>query len=171
MKARTYDLQRHRGEYKVPGPNWLWSVDGHCKLETWGIQIYAGIDAYSRYIIWIYVGITARTGVSVKSQYLNVVEATGILPWIIRSDHGGETILMADAHYRLSKKRSSEVTFPKCYYYGTSTSNQRIESWWGQLSKGKLLLWRVRINMLGYEVLILIIFIEIFYSIARGKSV
>ena len=49
----------------MPGPNWLWSVDGYLKLEPYGIEIYAAIDAYSRYIIWIYCGITARTGVSV----------------------------------------------------------------------------------------------------------
>jgi hypothetical protein len=39
-----------RGEYWVPGPNYVWSVDGHMKLELFGIEIYAGVDAYSRYI-------------------------------------------------------------------------------------------------------------------------
>ena len=49
----------------MPRPNWLWLVDSYLKLEPYGIEIYAAIDAYSRYIIWIYCGITARTGVSV----------------------------------------------------------------------------------------------------------
>ena len=30
------------------------------KLELFGIEICAGIDAYSRYITWIYVGVSAR---------------------------------------------------------------------------------------------------------------
>jgi len=37
-----------RGGYFVPGPNFVWSVDGHHKLSIYGIEIYAGIDAYSR---------------------------------------------------------------------------------------------------------------------------
>ena len=65
VKRRRADLQRKRGEYIVPRPNWLWLVDSYLKLEPYGIEIYAAIDAYSRYIIWIYCGITARTGVSV----------------------------------------------------------------------------------------------------------
>lgn len=73
---RANDLQRHRGEYIVPGPNWLWSIDGHCKLNFYGIEIYAAIDAYSRYIIWIYVGISSRTAVSVLRQFLDTLEVT-----------------------------------------------------------------------------------------------
>jgi hypothetical protein len=34
--------------YCVPGPNYIWSVDGHMKLELFGTEIYAGVDAYSR---------------------------------------------------------------------------------------------------------------------------
>ncbi|KAN0076641.1 hypothetical protein V8E54_006783 [Elaphomyces granulatus] len=29
-----------------------------------------------------------------------------------------------------------------CYWFGTSVANQRIESWWGQLSKSVLYQWR-----------------------------
>jgi len=43
-----------RGVYWVPGPNYIWSADGHMKLGLFGIVIYAGFDAYSRYITWIY---------------------------------------------------------------------------------------------------------------------
>ncbi|KGY14487.1 hypothetical protein PABG_12650 [Paracoccidioides brasiliensis Pb03] len=50
IKRRLNDLQRHRGSYIVPGPNYLWSIDGYCKLQHWGIEIYAAIDTYSRYI-------------------------------------------------------------------------------------------------------------------------
>jgi len=37
-----------QGAYFVPGPNFVWSVDGHHKLSMYGLKIYAGIDAYSR---------------------------------------------------------------------------------------------------------------------------
>ena len=44
--------RRHRrAEFINPGPDHLWCIDGHDKLKAWGIEIYAGIDAYSRKII------------------------------------------------------------------------------------------------------------------------
>jgi len=58
-----------RGEYWVPGPNYIWSVDGHMKLELFGIEIYASVDAYSRYITWIYFGVSTRTAISVLCGY------------------------------------------------------------------------------------------------------
>ena len=51
---------RRRFEYVVPCPDHLWSIDGHDKPRRWGIEIYGAIDAYSRRIIWLYVGISNR---------------------------------------------------------------------------------------------------------------
>ena len=39
-----------RGAYLVPGPNFVWSIDGHHKLSMYGIEIYAKINTFSRYI-------------------------------------------------------------------------------------------------------------------------
>ena len=52
----------------------MWSVDGHDKLSLYNIQIYAGIDAYSCFIVWIYVRISACTAISVEQQYLTAIE-------------------------------------------------------------------------------------------------
>ena len=43
-------------------------MDAYCKLEHWVVQIYAAVDAYARYVIWYYVGISARSAVSVLGQ-------------------------------------------------------------------------------------------------------
>jgi hypothetical protein len=51
LERRTRDLNRKKGEYIVPSPDFIWSIDGHDKLSQWGFQIYACIDAYSRNII------------------------------------------------------------------------------------------------------------------------
>jgi len=37
-------------DFSVAGPNQILSVDGHHKLSLYGIEIYAGIDAYSWYL-------------------------------------------------------------------------------------------------------------------------
>lgn len=123
-RRRVMGQRKHRGEYIVEGPNAVWSVDGYEKLANWGIQIYAAIDAYSRYIIWFYVGerisiisthvdnglikklilvkgIANRCAVSCFRQYLDVVRHIKVIPQLIRSDRGVETSMMADAHYKL----------------------------------------------------------------------
>ncbi|KAI9776548.1 MAG: hypothetical protein M1816_005235 [Peltula sp. TS41687] len=133
VAQRTNRMQRHRGEYVVAGPNQLWSLDGYCKLEQYGFQVYAAIDAYSRYVVWCYVRISARTQISVLRQYLDTIQNLDIMPQIIRSDRGVETPLMANAHHeRWLKSVGQEWTnksLEQCYYYGTSTANQRIEAW------------------------------------------
>jgi hypothetical protein len=127
------------------GPNHMWSIDAHCKLEQWGIQIYGAIDVYSRYIVWCHVGIAGRTGVSVLSQYLRCLQEEGVMPEFLRSDCGAETTQTAEVHYRLSQiTRADEpnLEFEDCFKYGTSKQNQRIEQFWGQLAKASLNAWR-----------------------------
>lgn len=145
ISRRLNDLQRHRGEYVVPGPNYLWSIDGYCKLEYWGIGLYAGLDAYARYITWIYVGISNRTGISVMRQYLDTLEETKTCPQVLRSDKGVETTMIATVHHKVVQAQVPEIALADCFRYGTSISNQRIEAWWGQLTKSMLYRWRVRI--------------------------
>lgn len=143
---RAYNLnQQSRGEYIVPGPDYLWSIDGYDKLKPWGIEIYAGIDAYSRYVCWVYIGITNKTTTSLLVQYLITVQAHGRHPQILRSDCGTETPLCAEAHYGISCTTQPNIPFLDTYFYGTSTRNVRIESWWGQLRKSSLYRWRVSI--------------------------
>jgi transposase InsO family protein len=152
VKARTTDANRKKGEYIVPGPDYVWSMDGHEKLSPWGFEIYACIDAYSRCILWIYVGVSGRTANSVARQYLRAVVDKGYCPYIVRTDRGKETPIAAEVQYALSRTTQADPTFKikDCFIYGTSTDNQRIESWWSQLQKSKLYFWRVRLN--SYEV-------------------
>jgi hypothetical protein len=150
IARRKQDMQRHRGQYIVPGPNFVWSIDGHLKLAFGGIEIYAAIDAYSRYIPWFYCGISGRTTVSVAKQYVEVLQKTGKQPHFLRSDRGTETMMCANAHWQLSQCHDVDIAFKDCFMYGTSTANQRIESWWSQLSKGQLIMWRVSVISLTY---------------------
>jgi hypothetical protein len=130
VERRAYNFShRPRGENIVPGPNYIWSLDGHDKLKAWGIEIYGAIDAYSRYITWIYVGISNKTTTSILVQYLTAVSFYGQHPQILRTDRGVETPLCAEAHYGISRTTQPHVAFTDVYYYGTSTGNVRIESW------------------------------------------
>jgi hypothetical protein len=39
-------------------------MDGYMKLSLFSIEIYAVIDRYLRYILWVYIGISTRTVIS-----------------------------------------------------------------------------------------------------------
>jgi hypothetical protein len=67
VRRRQEEISKSRGEYVVPGPNWVWSIDGYCKLRFAGIEIYAGVDGYSRFVPWLYVGICNGCAVSITS--------------------------------------------------------------------------------------------------------
>jgi hypothetical protein len=44
-----------RRTYYVPGPNFIWHIDGCDKLKPYGFPIHGAIDGFSRYIIWLKV--------------------------------------------------------------------------------------------------------------------
>ncbi|KAJ5612056.1 hypothetical protein N7510_005250 [Penicillium lagena] len=142
LQRRSLGLQRARGSYTVPGPNFVWHIDGYMKLQPYGIEVYAAIDGYSRYIVWIYVGISTRTAVSVLRQYLDTLSMRRFQPRAIRVDLGTETYLIGDAHWALRRAIDPDIRHEECWWYGRSVQNQRIESWWGQLSGSNNFVWR-----------------------------
>lgn len=158
VERRKQRLAYRRTGWTSPGPDFVWSIDGHAKLARWGFEVYGAIDAYSRYITWFYVGNSAATAQSVAIQYLWAVGHLQYVPQLVRSDRGKETVLLCAAHFYLSqlqrKKRfvseetgqeyEADLTFRDCCVYGKSIHNSRIEAWWGQLQKSRALVWRVR---------------------------
>ena len=136
-------MLRNRVSYIVPGPNYICSIDGHMKLRQYGIEIYGAIDAYSRYVPWIYVGVSAATAVSVAKMYLETLEVVPIQPQYLRADRGTETSIIMNAHWQLHQQRNPTIAAEQTFMYGSSTANSRIEYWWGQLAKGQIQKWRV----------------------------
>ena len=113
IDLRSSLAKRRRHGWTVPGPNYTWSVDGYAKLAVYGFEVYAAVDAYSRYIPWFFIGHSAFTALGVVLQFLTVVAQTGIMPRIFRSDRGGETSLLARAHYFLSMASRPRVDLPR----------------------------------------------------------
>jgi hypothetical protein len=147
VQKRQPAFRRNRdraGRLEVPGPNYMWCVDGHLKFREYGIGIYAMIDAYSRYVVAVFVGTSVTTAVSVVKQMVNALESTGIQPEFFRSDRGSETMLLTNAQLLFKQVEDPDTTIDSCYRYGTSKSNSRIASWWNQMSTGQTMRWRVR---------------------------
>ena len=136
-------------------------MDGHDKLAAYGISIYAAIDAHSRKILWVYVGPANRVKVSILMQYLRAVLALGRCPRRIRTDRGGETVLMAEAQYSLysahkqaegwTSTQIKQIQLRDCYWYGSSPANQRIESFWLRLIISQTNPWMVCCQNLGRQ--------------------
>jgi len=140
--------EQDRARYQPPGPNWVWHVDGHDKFNNWGIQIYFAVDAYSRFIVWWYVGIENRTRLSVVKQYLETLRKVGVFPATVQSDRGNEVPLAANAQYEFRRVSCTQeelhaLQFDDCWIYGTSKRNSRVEGLWNQLVRRATARWIV----------------------------
>ncbi|KAL4860997.1 hypothetical protein BDV12DRAFT_191372 [Aspergillus spectabilis] len=69
------------------------------------------------YIIWVYVGISSRTVVSMLRQFLDTLAITQQQPRLVRSDRGTETVLLAEAPYKLQQSLHPEINIRDCYLY------------------------------------------------------
>ena len=100
--------------------------------------------------MWIYVGISCCTAVSVLKQYIETLATQQIMPQVLHSDWGVETPLIAAAHHKFIQKTRPTASFDGCFWYGTSVANQWIEAWWGQLTKSCLYRWRVCLHIYSF---------------------
>lgn len=153
--ARTW----RRDDFVTSGPDWLWSLDGHDKLLRWGIQIYGAIDAYSRKIIWWYVGNSNKTQISVVRQYLRAIERYGRVPNYIRTDAGTECAMLADCHFAFyllhglivegwPDEKLLTARLNDCYIQASSTRNIRIERTWNTQGHTTTRVWIDYFNQL-----------------------
>ena len=113
---RLFTVQRRR--YSVPAPNYLWHIDGTHKLIRWKLVVHAGIDGYSRLITYCHCSSNNQAS-TVLSLFSKAVETYG-LPLKVRSDYGGENVLVWN--FMLEKHLNSN-----CVLTGRSVHNQRIE--------------------------------------------
>ena len=98
------------------------TADGHHKLIRWKMVTHAGIDGYSRLIVFMKCSSNNKS----STVYQNFLEAVGTygLPSRIRTDQGRENVLIAQ--HMLENRglnRASVLT-------GSSVHNQRVERLW-----------------------------------------
>ena len=130
-----------RRMYYVPGPNYLWHIDGYDKLKPFGFAIHGCIDGFSRRIMWLEVGSSNNDPNIVAYYFLQCVEKLKCVPTLMRSDLGTEnaTVKLLQAFFRSAgQDRFAGVN---SFLMGKSTSNQRIEAWWSILRKQGVQFW------------------------------
>ncbi|KAJ5788189.1 hypothetical protein N7457_003179 [Penicillium paradoxum] len=152
VERRTSDVPRRPPPPKIlAGPNLTWHVNGYSKLSNFGFRIHAEIDAYSRFVLWIHVGVEAHTAMGVLKNHLDTVASKNRQPRTLRSDLEAEVPLLADAHFALRRTTEPEVLREQCCAPGRATDTHRIESWWAQLAKSVVTLYHNYFRQLHNE--------------------
>ncbi|XP_049457585.1 uncharacterized protein LOC125904292 [Epinephelus fuscoguttatus] len=111
-----------RRTYSVKGPHSLVHVDTNHKLIRYGIVIFAGIDGYSRKIM--YLGSANNNKASTAlGFFMSSVEKFGF-PLRVRGDQGVENVGIAQ--YMFTIRGCGRAS----YISGKSVHNQRVERLW-----------------------------------------
>jgi hypothetical protein len=153
LDAEGVELRkRHRlrrRQYSAAGPNFIWHVDGYDKLKPFGLCVSGCIDEFSRKIIWLDVYKTNSDPQVIGGYYMTVVQKLNGCPLIIRTDPGTENACIRDLQKFLLRNCDPEGNY--VYLCGSSTANQRIEAFWGQLRKECIEYWLAGLHKLQYS--------------------
>ena len=112
--------------YSVAHPNSVWHIDGNHKMIRWRLVVHAGVDGFSRSVVFIKCA-NNNCASTVLDAFTNG-ESTYGTPECVRSDHGGENV-MVWRHMRETHRNSS------CVLTGRSTHNERVERLWRDVTR------------------------------------
>lgn len=135
VAARSRNRLRRR-QYKTKGPNHLWHIDGYDKLKPYGFCVHGAIDGYSRRIMWLEVGPSNNDPSIIAQYFIDCIRQIGGTARVIRADGGTENVYVAALQRFFRRDGNDSMAGDKSFLYGRSTSNQRIEAWWGILRRG-----------------------------------
>ena len=122
-------LQRRRSV--ADGPNFVWHLDGHDKLKSFGFSIHGCIDGFSRCLIWLEVASFNIKPELIAKFHLDAVKSLKGTPLHIQAENGTEHSLIEPMHLHLSALNGNlEMNH---FSIITSPQNQRIESHWSVL--------------------------------------
>ncbi|WAR25018.1 hypothetical protein MAR_010722, partial [Mya arenaria] len=96
---------------------------------------------YISRVMWLKAGITNKRPEVIASYFIEAVNQEGGFPLRVPGDRGTENGAVAAVQRAL---RDSE----RAFLYGRSTSNQRIERWWGYLRNARADYWMNEIKLL-----------------------
>ena len=112
--------------YTTPCPNSVWHVDGNHKMIRWRLVIHAGIDGYSRCVVFVKCS-NNNCAATVLNAFLEGVSVFG-MPIRVRTDHGGENTEIWKHMLTATGKQSSVLT-------GCLVHNERIERMWRDVTR------------------------------------
>ncbi|KAL6486342.1 hypothetical protein MHYP_G00057340 [Metynnis hypsauchen] len=138
MRARRRFVRR---TYHSMGPNYIWHADGYDKLKPYGLALSGCVDGFSRKILWLVCGPTNNNPSVIAHNFLTCVRNLGVVPMRLRTDCGTENGIMGAIQCTLRRHHTDYYSGVSSHMYGSSTNNQRIESWWSTFRKGRSQFW------------------------------
>ncbi|XP_065831019.1 uncharacterized protein [Oscarella lobularis] len=154
--------KRHRfirQQYSSPGPNFTWHVDGYDNLKRFGFLIHGGIDGFSRRLMWLRLVGSNNNPLHIADLFLDCVFLNRCCPAVVRSDYGTENTLLSKMQMMLRDEGNDGLAGGRSHQFGKSAFNQRIESFWLQLSRTFTLYWsdqlqvhRIHFNKMNFTV-------------------
>ncbi|CAH3019489.1 unnamed protein product [Porites evermanni] len=130
-----------RRHYLSHGPNQCWHIDGYDKLKPFGFPIHAGVDGYSRKVLWVELERSNNLPEITARYYLECVKEHGFCPLQTRTDCGTENGIIAAMQCYFRSEDSAPHSGESAHIYGTSTGNQRVENWWSHYWKSSSSWW------------------------------
>ena len=139
VEERTVKHKKKRA--KVPfvsnGPDWVWSLDGHDKMEgyqnwTFPLAIYGCQDTFSRKILFLEAWDTNSDPQIIASFYMKHLSQTKKIPRYMRVDLGTENGLIGTIQSFLRRHHADIADATDTFLVGPSTSN-KIERFWRDL--------------------------------------
>lgn len=124
-RRSRYRLKRRA--YKVPGPNFIYHIDGCDKLKS-----------FSRYVVYLNVSTANNKPEVIAFYYLKALLNHNCVPCIVRTDHGTENTLIEVMQKVLRRNHGDKNVSDNCFIKGKSTANERIEKYWRQLRNSTL---------------------------------
>jgi len=94
------------------------------------------MDGFSRRILWLEVASSNNDPRIVAQYYLDCVRQLGGTACIVRGDRVTENGSIAAIQRFFRRSAENDFAGEKSFMFGKSTSNQRIEAWWGCLRQG-----------------------------------
>ena len=117
-------LKRRR--YSVPGPDFLWHIDGHDKLKPYGFSIHGCNDGFLRKTIWFKVDSSNKGPEIIAGYFISVLKKINGLPCRIRSDDGTENYLIEALQISIRSNHSDEYAGLGSFLVWTSPTSGHV---------------------------------------------
>ncbi|XP_029991327.1 uncharacterized protein LOC115420206 [Sphaeramia orbicularis] len=106
-----------------------------------GFALNGCIDGFSRRLMWLETGPSNNNPAVVAHYFVECVRTLEVVPMHMRTDCRTENGTLAAIQCTLRSGHNDYFAGPRSHMFGSSTSNQRIESWWSFFRKGSAQFW------------------------------
>lgn len=132
VRLRSRHVLRRR-HYINKGPNFSLHIDGWDKLKPYGISVHAGIDGFSRRVLWLEACNSNKNPEYIAKYYMNYIREINGVPCLIYADRGTENAVVRDLQFALRWQHDDPFQGLSSFIYGSSSRNTRIERFWRNL--------------------------------------